>query len=173
MKILLFLIFCLVLENGWTQNIQQDLIVSDTIQYDDFKAYNITVEKCPGYLSGTPCYRYLFINSEEQFTHKDLFIKKGNVCLKIHPKDELIIMMKDEIYGSFFDDILMDSLSGNSDYEMRKVYKKRKMFVNEVSFINPKFYKGKIKTKVLNSLLLNNITVCSELEFVKVLLLYN
>lgn len=172
MKVLWFLMFCFALNNGWSQNINQDLIISDTIQYNKFIAYNITVEKCPGYLSGTPCYRYLFVYSGEQFIRKDLSIKKDNVCLKIHPNDELIIMMKDEIYGFFFNDLFIDSLS-TSDYKTKRVYKKRKMYVNEVTFINPKFYKGKIRTNVLNSLLINNITVCSDLDFVNILVLYN
>lgn len=172
MKVLWFLIFCFALKNGWSQNVNQDLIISDTIQYNKFKANNITVEKCPGYLSGTSCYRYLFVYSREQFTRKDLSIKKEKVCLKIHPNDELIIMMKDEIYGSYFNDLFLDSLS-ISDYKTKRVYKKRKMYVNEVTFINPKFYKGKIRTNVLNSLLINNITVCSYLDFVNILVLYN
>ncbi len=174
MKKLKYLLLFLCSFTFAQNDINSDIIISDTIHLNSLESYNVTYEKCPGSLSGIPCYRYLFyLGKEKPSKSKILDLKTNNLYYKFISGEILILDIKNNFkFNPLFSNLKRDE-DDSSSFNMSVFTKKNKFYFSSVKFNNIKIYVAKMKKISINKLLYSNIMINSDNDYIDVYLIYN
>jgi hypothetical protein len=154
---------------------QENFIFKDTINYDNLKAYNITYEKCPGYISGLPCYKFLNILSGKnnfKVCYKNLKENKETAIYNLSKNDTIIIDKKYFKRASFANQNI--EIKDKSSFEITFVKEKKKFHFSTIEYKNLKVVILSVEKNYLNNnVLYNNIIIKSKEKYINVMLIIN
>lgn len=169
MKYFLIFLFLFLKINSVSQELKFKVI--DTLYFKDLTVNNIIYEKCPGYLSGLPCYKSInFIDFRNP--KKKLLVSKGtNLYYHFFDNETLLFNLKDD-FDNFFFNLKKDTIDVNR-FDVLPITKKRKYCNNSLIYKNLKVYKILIKKDIINSIIRNNIKIKSNEIYLIIYIIYN
>lgn len=167
----LYFIFCGSL---FSQEMEKKITITDTIYSNTLKVHHLIVNKCPGYLSGEPCSRFIQYIGTNKISKKSLRFKDDLVTYTLKEDDIIVINIKKIApYSNLFDGLYIETKS-NSAMELSEcLYKKGKTRGFEAIYLDAKIYVAQISKKDFNDLNYYNIQVDSEDTFITAYLIFN
>jgi len=173
-KIITILLIVLSTTGVYSQEKLPDVVITDTIYKDVLKTSHILVEKCPGFLSGLPCLRYIQYIDKLKFSKKDIITNDKEVFYKLS-KDGIVVLDINEMvnYQLLFQDLKIENNDKNSMELSRCIYRKRKITIKEATYSNAMVYVAKVRVSKLNEILFTNIMLQTDEEYVDAYLIYN
>lgn len=173
-KIFTIILIVLYATGLYSQEKLPDVIITDTIYKDVLKTSHILVEKCPGFLSGLPCLRFIQHMDNLKFSKKNIITNDKKIFYKLS-KDGIIVLDINEManYQLLFKGLKIDNNNKKSMELSKCIYNKKKIAIQEATYSNVMIYVAKVRLSKLNEILFTNIMVQTKEEYVNTYLIYN